>query len=93
MAITQPAWSGPTQANPSSLVNGRKPSDNRQSVLSIDDKPQIESVQIFASTATPTVIVNIYADGKTFSFKGNRRTAMMFLRESSEAVFKTEPGK
>ena len=85
-----PLLNSPMMENQS--VRGRRPTENRQLVEVLDDKPKIESFKIFAGLATPEVVVNIVAGGKTISLKGNRRTIMKILKEAAEAAFNTEPG-
>ena len=93
MANTQRSWNGPIPENQSSLVRGRKPTDNRQAIVTIADKPKIEMFTVAAGLASTEILVSIVADGKTYSFTGNRRRLMQMLSQVSEAVFKMEPGK
>lgn len=92
MAISQPSWSGLTSESQRSHVRGRQTSENRAVSERVVDKPKIESFLIHAGLASPDVTLSITADGKNYSFRGNRRTLMKMLAQAAEAAFKMEPG-
>lgn len=92
MATTQPLWNGLTTESQPSHVRGRRINENREMSERVVDKPKLESFNIFGGLASPDITVNFTADGKNYSFRGNRRMLMRILSQASETVFKMEPG-
>lgn len=92
MANTQPSWNGSTSESQNTHVRGRRISANREVSERVVDKPKLESFLVFAGVSSTDITVSLIADGKNYSFRGNRRMLMKILSQASEAVFKMEPG-